>query len=252
LHFPGANKGALDLLIEKDSEAIKNFYEAIETNLEGWKQRVVAQGLNASWLLKEGPVLDKVLEACNELNIDLICNGLIGEQNSTSHFGGSLTQSLIRSALCPVFVAKQTCVNFQPKRMVFTSTFYKENLEIMARVAEFARLFDAELHLLKVNTPGDFERSAYSIRVMEDLAAEARVTDYKAEVVNDFQVEDGVYWYAASRGIDCICMSTHSRKGIAQLLNSSIAEEVGSEANVPVLIYRLKEHNEGDGVIFPD
>jgi nucleotide-binding universal stress UspA family protein len=165
---------------------------------------------------------------------------------------GALTQKLIRLAPCPVLIAKGGVNSFSPKKMLFTSSFFEENAEMLARVNEFARLFSSELHLLKVITPEKFEPTTYSKRAITEIAAKARITDYQLAIFNDYSVEEGVYRYATLESVDCICMCTHTKSGIFQLMHKSVAEEVLSGAHVPVLIFRLKENRVEEGVLFPD
>lgn len=251
IHLPFYDSSGLDAFIKNESEKAVEFYVSIEVKLEALVKSASLEGVECSYIVEQGNVADKILEVSTQLNVDMICTGLYGGENSRSIYGGSITQKIVRKSQCPVITVKDSTRIFNPERIVFSSTFFAENEEVLPKVAEFARIFGAELHLLKVVTPNHFERSVYSKKIIEELASGANVADYKSAVVNDVSVEEGVFWYASEIGANCICLSTHSRTASSRLINRSIAEEVAGHSNIPVITYRISDKRKKGGGIFP-
>ena len=210
------------------------------------------QGLEVDTVVENGVVVDKIIETVENYNCDCICLGLFGESESNSSDGGSVTQRILRRAHIPVFTVRSSMHHFEPKTIVYCSNFYEENAQLLPKVGEVARLYDARLHLLKVVTPGTFERTAYSKKTIEDLAAEGRVLDYRASIVNDNSIEEGVFWYAQQVGADLICAATHDRSGVEQLFQRSVAEELSSHSQIPVMTLKIEAAPGADGVVFPN
>jgi nucleotide-binding universal stress UspA family protein len=151
------------------------------------------------------------------------------------------------------------------KTILFPTDFSPATDSARDYALEFARQFDAELHLL---------------HVMEDLAARLpefgmglafpafvadsnnRVRDYELAaiaqlsaispdgddklrraviVVKQGRTHEQVITYAKSHDIDLIVMGTHGRSGLAHVLLGSVAERVVQHAPCPVLTVRPRD-----------
>ena len=133
---------------------------------------------------------------------------------------------------------------------------------VLRRALEEAnRNTGAELHLLHVMAP---EVRTYPPRLTEDpvkvttalhaLAVEAVADFVKNEppleisrVVTHALVGSAaaeLVWLAASIGADLIVVGSHGRRGLSRLLLGSVAEHVVRRAGCPVLIERMKKHDE--------
>ena len=77
-------------------------------------------------------------------------------------FIGSNTEKVVRLADCPVLTVKDRHADFNPKNVVFASNFYGEANDNFDQISDFISLFDAHVHLLKVNTPDHFESTSYT------------------------------------------------------------------------------------------
>ena len=84
---------------------------------------------------------------------------------------GSNTQKVIRNAKVPVLVLKDEPAKFEVNNIVFASTFQEDVHLSFEKVIAFAELMDAQIHLLNVNMPFNFQESdeAEAKRSREDL-----------------------------------------------------------------------------------
>jgi nucleotide-binding universal stress UspA family protein len=95
------------------------------------------------------------------------------------------------------------------------------------------------VHLLHVATrkPGeDDQHTADRLRALvpKDAAAKGVVTD--VQVLQEDNAWSGI-WHAAGRlGADAICMATHGRSGLAEVVLGSQAREVLHRARQPVIL----------------
>lgn len=127
----------------------------------------------------------------------------------------------------------------------------------------FARSINAEVVALHVSQPFaatigfDGMAAAYAITdEAYEKAAQEQATKYlqavldRAETagvkaipvaVSNFNVADGIVQAATEEGADLIFIGSHGRSGLSRLLLGSVAAKVLSLADVPVLVYRVKE-----------
>ncbi|PWF24899.1 universal stress protein [Corticimicrobacter populi] len=127
----------------------------------------------------------------------------------------------------------------------------------------FARSINAEVVALHVSQPFaatigfDGMAAAYAITdEAYEKAAQEQATKYLQSVldraetagvkarpvaVSNFNVADGIVQAATEEGADLIFIGSHGRSGLSRLLLGSVAAKVLSLADVPVLVYRVKE-----------
>jgi nucleotide-binding universal stress UspA family protein len=146
------------------------------------------------------------------------------------------------------------------KRILIPTDFSEHSGIALNYACEFARRFDAELHVLHVvqdvysllpepglafPPPGDYmaDLRASAEKSLGDVLKAADAAGVR--VVRE--VREGVPFleivrYAKEREIDLIVIGTHGRSGLAHVLMGSVAERVVRKAPCPVLAVRLQQH----------
>ncbi len=203
------------------------------------------------FLLPEYSV-DQIVEHELLKDTDLIVMGTHGVKGMKELIGSN-TEKLIRKANCPVLVVREGVEkNFNPKDIVFASTFYGEVYDRFPTIKYFADMFGARIHLLQVNTPSNFMTTEYSENLLQSFKEKFNLSDATMNIYNDKTVEDGVINFSRKINAGLIALETHGRTGINHVINGSIAEDVANHVSIPVLTYKIKEQPKLQGGIFPD
>ena len=114
--------------------------------------------------------------------------------------------------------------------------------EVFSRIVRNTQqMYDATVHLVRINTPGNFQRDAVVRKYMQDFAKKLQLKNYTINMFNDLSEEEGIVYFADSINADLIAMATHGRTGFAHVMAGSIAEEVVSHSKRPVLTFVIKE-----------
>ena len=95
------------------------------------------------------------------------------------------------------------------------------------------------MHLLYVNTPGDFTTSEAADKMMNDFVRGMGAENYTTNIYNDVSVEKGILGFAKKINAQLIGMSTHGRKGISHFFNGSVSEDLVNHANMPVITFKI-------------
>ncbi|MFT5337014.1 MAG: nucleotide-binding universal stress UspA family protein [Luteibaculaceae bacterium] len=177
------------------------------------------------------------LSVCDDA--DLIVMGTHGSSGWREFFIGSNTQKLIRIANCPVLAIKQRHEEFKVENLVFASNFYGEADNSFEKVKSLIELFEAKIHLLTVNTQGQFEPTKKSRNLMTIFANKCGLTNFSTHVFNDETVEEGILHFSEEINPDLIIIETHGRSGIAELLNPSITGKVVNHIWRPVVSIKM-------------
>lgn len=176
-----------------------------------------------------------------ERKVDLVVMGTAGQTKIEEMIIGSNTEKVVRHSNCPVLTVHKKPSSTDFKNIVYATSMSKDE-EIFSRIVrETQRLYDSTVHLVRINTPGNFQRDAEVKRYMQDFAKKLQLKNFTINVFNDLSEEEGIIYFAESINADLIAMATHGRTGFAHVLAGSIAEDVVSHAKRPVLTFVTKD-----------
>ena len=165
--------------------------------------------------------------------------GSHGASGFKEMFIGSNAEKVVRNSEIPVLIIKKEAGDFEVKKFVFASDFADEIKKPFAKVVEFANKFDAELHLVMINTPSSFKPTHIANEIMSSFIAGFNINKLATHIYNDVNVESGVLNFTNSIDADLIGMSTHGRKGLAHFFNGSISEDLVNHAVKPVVTFKI-------------
>jgi nucleotide-binding universal stress UspA family protein len=150
---------------------------------------------------------------------------------------GSNTEKVVRKSHCPVLTMHNKPASKDFKNIVYATSMDKDE-EVFSRVIRTTqKLYDATIHLVRINTPGNFQRDVVVTKYMQDFAKKLQLKNFTINVFNDVSEEEGIIYFADSIDADLIAMATHGRTGFAHVLAGSIAEDVVSHSKRPVLTF---------------
>ncbi|WP_452219910.1 universal stress protein [Lacinutrix salivirga] len=196
-------------------------------------------GLNIIETVEFHDVATGIIEASKDNNTDLIIMGSHGADGLKEMFIGSNAEKIVRQADVPVLVIKNDHDDFNVEHFVFASDFKNDNKETYKQAVKLAEAFNAKIHLLMVNTVGNFTTSATSNARMLDFIEGIPFKNYTMNIYNDETVEKGILNFSHIIDADLIGISTHGRQGIAHFFNGSISEDLVNHAKRPVITFKI-------------
>jgi nucleotide-binding universal stress UspA family protein len=216
-------------LIEKGKKQIAKAVEELK-----------AAGVKVRSELKIGAPFHGMRSIITDQKVDLVVMGTAGMTKLEESIIGSNTEKVVRHANCPVLTVHKKPGNSDFKNIVY-ATALSQDEEIFSRVIRRTQqLYDSTVHLVRVNTPGNFQRDAIVKKAMADFARKLQLKNFTINVFNDLTEEEGIIYFADSINADMIAMATHGRTGFAHVLAGSIAEDVVSHSKRPVLTFVTK------------
>ncbi|HMG91951.1 MAG TPA: universal stress protein [Chryseolinea sp.] len=175
-----------------------------------------------------------------EKKVDLVVMGTSGRSDFEQMIIGSNTEKVVRTSNCPVLTVHNKPASKDFKDIVYATSMDKEE-EVFSRIVRATqKLYDSTIHLVRINTPGNFQRDVTVKKYMQAFAKKLQLKNYTLNVFNDISEEEGIIYFADSINADLIAMSTHGRTGFAHVLAGSIAEDVVSHSKRPVLTFVTK------------
>jgi nucleotide-binding universal stress UspA family protein len=214
--------------------------ERSRKSMEKLFNSVAESGVRVKQELRVGTAFHGMRDIITEQKVDLVVMGTAGRANFEEMIIGTNTEKVVRHAKCPVLTVRKKPATTEFKNIVYATSMSKDE-EVFSRVVRNSQqMYDSTIHLVRVNTPGNFQRDAVVKKYMQDFAKKMQLKNYTINIFNDLSEEEGIIYFADSINADLIAMATHGRTGFAHVLAGSIAEEVVSHAKRPVLTYVIK------------
>ncbi len=175
-----------------------------------------------------------------EEKVDLVVMGTRGITNLEGMIIGSNTERVVRHSRCPILTVQKKPSSTNFKNIVYATAMSKDE-EVFSRIVKRTQqLYNSTIHLVRINTPGDFQRDKVVKEYMNKFAKSLQLKNFTINVYNDLNEEEGILYFADSIDADLIAMATHGRTGFAHVLAGSIAEDVVNKAKRPVLTFVVK------------
>jgi nucleotide-binding universal stress UspA family protein len=215
------------------------FKNAAINKLEELMDDPCLDGVNVSEVIQFELAFDGIMNISKKNNVDLVVMGSHGASGFKEMFIGSNAEKVVRNSEIPVLIIKKDSANFNIDKFVFASDFTEEIRKPFEKVVQFANEFDAELHLVMINTPSNFKPTHVSHQIMDEFIAKFSIRKFSKHIYNDTNVENGILNFANHINADLIGMSTHGRKGLAHFFNGSISEDLVNHAVRPVVTFKI-------------
>jgi len=172
--------------------------------------------------------------------VDLVVMGTATHTKLEEMLIGTNTEKVVRSSRCPVLTVHKKPASTDFKNIVYATALAKDE-EVFSRIVKRAQqMYNSTIHLVRINTPGDFQRDAIAKDYMEKFAKKLGLKNYTINIYNDLNVEEGIIRFADEVDADLIAMATHGRTGFAHVIAGSVAEDVVTHARRPVLTFVVK------------
>ena len=219
----------MEVLFSNAEEKCKNFLKAYENT-----------SLKIIQKIKIGSAFHYITEEIEDNNTDLVIMGSKGASGFEEVLIGSNTEKVVRHAKCPVLTVKSRVNLNEVRDIVFATDFHEEEAHVAEELKKLQEVFHAKLHLVRINTPNNFETNRRIMEHVDSFISENAITNYTVNIYNEKVEEDGIIFFAQDINADLIALATHGRSGLLHLLSGSIAEDVVNHAQRPVWTFRQK------------
>lgn len=192
--------------------------------------------------IRVGNAFHNIRDIITDQNVDLVVMGTKGSSGLQEILVGSNTEKVVRYAKCPVLTLQEKPASYKFANIIYASGFLEKEDSAINIVKTFQKIFGSTIHLVRINTPNNFERDSQSYTHMYEFVKQHNLENYTMQIFNDVTEEEGIIYFSEKVNADLIAMATHGRTGFAHIITGSIAEDVVNHSNRPVLTHVLKPH----------
>ncbi len=232
--------GAEPPLDNLDESFINNLLNRSKDEIRAMAQRLDPGSVKIKQVVEVGNPYFVITEKIEQENVNLVIMGTKGATGLEEVLIGSNTERVVRHAKCPVITIKKKRDYTKIHNIAFASNFEGDQAHVVEELFKLQDIFKAKLHLVKINTPNNFETNRTIFKEMKSFVEKYNISNYSLNVYNDYVEEDGIIYFCEDIGADMIALATHGRTGIMHLLSGSIAEDIVNHARRPVWTCKLK------------
>ena len=113
-----------------------------------------------------------------ERKVDLVVMGTAGHSELEQMIIGSNTEKVVRRSHCPVLTMHAKPASKDFKSIVYATSMEKDEEMFSRIVRSTQKLYDATIHLVRINTPGNFQRDVVVKKYMQDFAKKLQLKNF--------------------------------------------------------------------------
>lgn len=218
----------------------------LKTNSEVQFQKMISshrdRGVKVVTCVEFGIVAAGIQEYITGNSIDVVFMGSRGASGIHELFVGSNAEKIVRRSPVPVLIVKDYYKG-PIKNIVFPNNLEIDQEDLMVKVKALQKFFKAHLHIVRINTPANFQADSISWKQLEDFASAYEIKDYTLNIFNYDEEEEGIRHFCNFIKGDLIALGTHGYKGITHIINGSVAEDVVNHTDKLVWTYTVKHES---------
>lgn len=242
LHMLDIPSGAVDFVTGNKNHGNPQailFMKGIRRRFEQFMDQSFFEGIKLYENVKFHKAFEGVIEESKKNDVDLIVMGSQGATGLREMLVGSNTEKVVRQSEIPVLVIKQEVEDFEINEIVYASDFGENCKKAFQNVLDFAKIFNANLHLLFINTIKNFEPTKTTKEKLNDFIADYKMPEHTLNIYNDVTIEEGILNFAKDVDADVIAINTHGRSGLSQLFTESISNDLANHSLRPVVTFKI-------------
>lgn len=233
VHVQSKKSGKLQIHYENQyNEIVENFEEIIKT----YKEKL-SPACRLTYIIKNGKVHEEVVNQAQAFDDSIIICSTNGASGLSDYILGSNAYRIIQSTMKPVISVTSQKYIGPLKRIVLPLDITKETREKVPLVAQLAKAFNAEVHIVKVATSDNEgvcnKLEIYASTVRKYLDQEC-VKHTSTLLVGD-NITDITIDYAKTIDADLIAIMTEQSSSLSNLILGSYAFQMLNTSPIPVL-----------------
>lgn len=198
------------------------------------------EGIEARVALRMGNPFHGIRTEILDQETELVVMGASGHSSFEELTRGSNTDKVVRYAKCPVLTVHEKPEEHVFKDIVYATSLVETEKDFGYVVKRLQELFGSNVHLVRINTPMNFQPDHMVKPAMINFARKLMLQNYTLNMVSDWDEEKGIVHFASTIQASLICMATHGYRGLSHLFMGSIAEDVVKHTSRPVLTYVMR------------
>jgi nucleotide-binding universal stress UspA family protein len=241
IELPIVHDSVLMPVMTFEQSLLEDLRDRAQKTFERLYAKLDSSHVEVKYTISFGPISRVILSYVKSENIDLVIMGTKGASGIHEMLIGSNTEKIVRGSAAPVLVVRKPLKTGDIRNIVFPTNVDFEQMEpLIQRVKALQFFCNATLHLVWINTPGNFSNDEKSLSRLKEFASRYMLVDFTVNVFNDTYEEAGIIRFCHHVDADLLVMATHGRKGLAHFFAGSLTEDVVNHIDLPVWTFSVR------------
>jgi nucleotide-binding universal stress UspA family protein len=189
--------------------------------------------IKIKFMFEKGTVVDKILDVCEKLNINLILMGTRGVKG-LQEFWGTKTAEICLKTKIPVLVLPYHRLVEKPEKIAFAYDLKTiPNLQTLDLVKLFSSLYQSEIHIITVYSQK--EMNVEESDNLEKLREHFKEFNPIVKTQYGGDAEKGIFTYLKEKQIQMLVILHRHRSFLQDIFHESLTAKVTYHSDIPVL-----------------
>ncbi len=225
------------------SEFKQTQLEEVQEKLSELKKGIeVAEGVVVKTIVSVAPFREAVLQATEELNIDLVVMGTVGAEGIEEKLWGSRAAAIIGKTNVPLIVIPLHYQWKKPEKLLLATNHFEKEPAILDFLFELSDLYMAQVHVAVMTDEDDDKANTFLEHGRKILHYEKLLKEqYKEETLtathlygNEF--EETLHKHIEEYEFDILVMITYQRGFWDRIFHPSKTKRMSYHTNIPLLV----------------
>ncbi len=217
------------------AEYIHKLEKSSRISLKKLASNQVLKSVKVSFeVITGGSIYREILGYSEKYKPGMIIMGTNGAKSFGEIFLGTNAERILRFTAVPVLVVGQKISKPAVRNIVFASKFDKPASYAFPFINNFAKMFKAKIHLLRVNTKDEFIPTQEAASQIKAFVKNHR-GNFIIAVRDAYEIDEGIVKYAKSIKADIIALGVHRRSGPSRFFTDRIAEGILRLTGIPLM-----------------
>jgi nucleotide-binding universal stress UspA family protein len=189
-------------------------------------------------ILAEGQITREIVSTARKENTDFIVIGTKGAGWLKQIFMGTVAAEVMENACCPVLAVPEKAVfDGTINKIGVTTSFDLDEVEVLKKALEFAKIFNAKVHCLHVNTS---KKDTTRLVVGQFKKHFEGIENLSFTILEGSSIQKTLSSYVESKHFDVLAMLSHKRRFMEELMTYNDAKMMAYRSKTPILAFHPK------------
>ena len=223
-----------------------HFYQyaekSAETSMDEFKEKMLSRHKMSIEPIPEietkvvyGNVSATILDLADDLKVDFIVMGMVGERTILDNIFGSNALSIAKKAECPVWVIPQKTKIHSIENVVYVSDLEGDEVSFIKKTIDIIKIMGANLTTLHIQ--GEYEPEIFpSQKIIHQIKESLGNDSVRFENLHREDIVEGIEKYLKSQQPDALVVAHEDKSWFERFLYKSVLSKLTFNSQIPVLI----------------